>query len=58
MEQKEKINIAIAKLKEDPTRWKNITDFAISKLTEEQKKSSVYESLLNLKIREILSEYT
>lgn len=58
MEPKQKINIAIAKLKEDPARWKNITEFAHSKLTEEQKKSSVYDSLLNLKIREILSEYT
>jgi hypothetical protein len=58
MDQKDKITHAIAKLKEDPARWKNLTDFAKSKLTEEQKKSSVYESLLNLKIREILSEYT
>lgn len=58
MDQKDKITLAISKLKEDPARWKNLTDFAISKLTEDQKKSSVYDSLLNLKIREILAEYT
>lgn len=57
MEQKQKITLAIAKLKEDPERWKNITSFANSNLTEEKKNSSVHEPLLALKIREVLSEY-
>lgn len=57
MEKKEKINIAIEKLKSDPVRWKNITQFAHSKLTDEQRVSPVYDSFLHLKIREVLSEY-
>lgn len=58
MEKKDKITHAIQELKKQPDRWKNLRQFALSKLTEDQKKSPVIESLLDLKIREILSEYT
>ena len=58
MEKKEKITYHLTEIKKDPERYKKLRDFAIIKLSEEQKKSEVFESLLDLKMREILSEYT
>lgn len=58
MQKKEKITYHLTEIKKDPDRYKKLRDFAISKLLEEQKKSEVFESLLDLKMREILSEYT
>ena len=57
MEKKDKITHAMQKFKEDPERWKNLRDFATSKLTEEQKSSPVFESILSLKMRQVLCEY-
>lgn len=58
MEKKDKITHAMQKFKEDPERWKNLRQFALSKLSEEQRVSPIVESLLDLKIREVLGEYT
>lgn len=58
MLQKDKISYYFTEIKKDPERYEKLREFAKSKLTEKQKNSSVYESLLDLKMREILSEYT
>lgn len=57
MEKKDKITQKINEIKSDPARWKNLRDFATSKLTEEQKSSPVFESILSLKMRQVLCEY-
>lgn len=58
MEKKDKITFALQELKKDPVRYNNLIEFARSKLTEEQKQSPIYQSILQIKIREVLSEYT
>lgn len=58
MLQKDKITYHLTEIKKDSERYEKLREFAKSKLTEKQKNSSVYESLIDLKMREILSEYT
>lgn len=58
MEKKEKITYHLTEIKKDPERYKKLREFALSKLTEEQIHSPILESLLDLKMREILSQYT
>lgn len=54
MNKKEQITYHLTEIKKDPVRYKKLREFALSKLTEEQKKCTVLESILDLKMREIL----
>lgn len=58
MQKKELITHHLTEIKKDPERYKKLREFAISLLSEEQKKSEVFESLLDIKMRNILSKYT
>ena len=57
MDQKEKITQALNDLKNEPSRYKKLQSLALSQMTDSQKHSPVYLSIMDLKMREIMSKY-
>lgn len=52
---KKLLNQKIERIQKDPVEWKRLRELADSKLTDEQKASSLYETLLSMRIRMIVS---
>lgn len=57
MEKKDKITSYLKEIKSNPERYKKLREFTLSKMSEEEKKSPVFISLLDLKMRQVLCEY-
>lgn len=54
---KREMNEKIRKLKQNPEEWNKIVEMAKSKLTTEQKESSIFNAILDQAIRQILNTY-
>ncbi len=56
-EEKNILHERIRKIKSDPVEWNKLESLANSYLTQEQKESSVYKALLDVRIKMIVSNY-
>lgn len=57
MDQKKKISHAIQELKKEQERYAKLQQLALSQMTDAQKFSPVYQSIMDLKCREIMKKY-
>jgi len=54
---KDKITKALNDLKLEPERYKKLQSLALSQMSDSQKHSPVYLSIMDLKMREIMAKY-
>ena len=54
---KDKITKALNDLKLEPERYKKLQSLALSQMTDSQKHSPVYLSIMDLKCRKIMAKY-
>ena len=57
MDSKDKITKALNDLRLEPERYKKLQSLALSQMSDSQKHSSVYLSIQDLKMREIMAKY-